>query len=65
MLTDEFKNKIEELVTTFAKNFIEKRYDKDGVLKEKIVNPMAVKTYFFNPLTDDLSFNPEYTVRNE
>ena len=62
MLTEEFKKHIEELVTNFAENFIEKRYDKDGMLKEKIVNPMAVKTYFFNTLAEDLSYNPIYST---
>lgn len=60
MLDNEFKDKINEMIQTFLKKFVEHRYDKYGN-DEKVVNPMAVKAYFFNSIVEDITFNPIYT----
>ena len=63
MFDKKFKDKVEELIKTFSENFITYKYDKYDN-KEKVVNPMAVKTFFFNTLAEDLSFNPIYDAKD-
>lgn len=58
---EESKKKIDSMISSFTEHFIEKRYDKYGN-EEKIVNPMAIKSYFFSTQEIDKSTQPIYTL---
>ncbi len=58
---NDVKNKIDEMVKNFIDHFVEKRYDKFGN-EEKIVNPMAIKSFFFSTQEIDKTSQPIYTI---
>lgn len=58
---NKIKQEIDKKITKFSENFVTMRYDKFGnAFKE--VNPLAIKSYFFEVLENDYSTNPIYTI---
>lgn len=55
------KEKIDEMVTSFSNHFVELHIDKEGN-RTKIVNPMAIKSYFFSYQQTDKSSQPIYPL---
>lgn len=58
---EDLKEKVNDLVKKFLKNFVEVRYDKYGN-EYKSANPMAIKSWFFKIFEDDFRTNPIYTA---
>lgn len=55
------KKQIDEMILNFKEHFVETRYDKYGN-EEKVVNPMAIKSYFFSYQQSDKTSQPIYTL---
>jgi len=58
---NDVKKRIDEMINQFSEHFVDKRYDKYGN-EEKVVNPMAIKSYFFSTQENDKISQPIYTI---
>ena len=53
------EKKVDEMIDNFSNHFVEKHFDKYGN-ETKVVNPMAIKSYFFSNQEKDKTNSPIY-----